>query len=55
MKSEQGSIKIEFHIGLPSEAIMVHQWQELPWLFECACWSDKPERKKLIFTSYCLN
>lgn len=51
--------KIENHISLPSEEIMVHQWQMMPGLFYDACWSykdkAKPYGRTLVFTSYCLN
>lgn len=45
----------EPHIDLPSEGIMVYQWQEMPDLFHSACWTNKPNKTELVFTSYCLN
>lgn len=47
--------KIEPHIPLPTEGLMTHQWQEMPNLFQDACWTNKPSKNKLVFTSYCLN
>jgi len=48
-------MKTEFHIALPSEKLMIHQWQEMPKLFEAICWRNRPYRTKLVFTSYCMN
>ena len=48
-------MKIEYHIALPSELIMVYQWQELPSLFHDVCWTNRPNKLQLVFTSYCLN
>lgn len=51
--------KVEDHIPPPSELLMIHQWQEMPDLFEDASWSvpapEKPAGRALVFTSYCLN
>lgn len=47
--------KIEPHIPLPSVMLMIHQWQKMPNLFHDVCWTNKPEKTKLVFTSYCLN
>ncbi len=46
---------IEDHISLPSEGLMIHQWQEMPDLFDSVVWTNKPNKTEQVFTSYCLN
>lgn len=42
--------------ALESYDAMVRRWQELPYLFQDACWTmPKDGKLSLLFTSFCLN
>ena len=53
------TIEKEEGLLLPSELIMIHQWQQWNHMFPNVCWSvpdkNKPAGLAQVFTSFCLN
>lgn len=53
------NIQQEEGITLPSEKLMIYQWQTFPNWFEAIVWSYKDKKSRsgytTVFTSYCMN
>lgn len=50
------NIDCEKTLLLPSERIMIHQWQEHSYLFQQVAWSTKEGKySRMIFTVFCMN